>query len=83
MKKIFPWVFLSALVVFLIAWGVMGVKLLDGNYDITAESYAGAGCIVVMVICWVVKLFSNRCPHCGNLRQTMGAYCSYCGKKID
>lgn len=54
MKKILPWVFLSALAAFLIAWGVMGVKL-----------------------------FSNRCPHCGKLRQTMGAYCSYCGKKID
>ena len=38
MKKIMPWVFIAAFVSFLIAWGVMGVKLLDGNYEIIAEA---------------------------------------------
>ena len=83
MKKILPWAFLGALVVFLIAWGMMGIKLLDGDYEIAAEAYTGLVCIIVMGVCGVYRHLSRRCPQCGKLRLTMGAYCSYCGKKID
>ena len=35
MKKITTWVLVIAFIIFVIDWGVIGLKLLDGNYDIT------------------------------------------------
>ena len=82
MKKITIWGLVIAFTIFVIDWGIIGLKLLDGNYDITTGSYIGAICWGVILVCIVCRAFSNKCPHCGKLKQTSGKYCPYCGKEI-
>ena len=53
------------LILFLIDLGVMGLQLLNGNYDVLTAAYIAAACWIIMLVCAVVKLFSSRCPHCG------------------
>ena len=83
MKKIATWGLVIAFIIFVIDWGIIGLKLLDGNYDITTGAYIGAICWGVILVCIVCRAFSNKCPHCGKLKQTSGKYCSYCGKEIN
>ena len=82
MKRFVTWTSAIAFVIFLIDWGVVGVQLLDGDYNITAGVYIGAACLVVILLCAFYKVFSNRCPHCNRHIQPIGTYCPYCGKKI-
>lgn len=82
MKKITTWLLIIALILFMIDWGVMGVKLLNGNYEIITEAYIGAACWGVMLVSAVCKVFTNKCPHCGKVMLTNGKYCPHCGKKI-
>lgn len=82
MKKIMLWLFTISFIVFIIDWGVVGLKLLNGDYDILVGAYIGAACLVVIFVCAIYKAFSDKCPHCGKLRMSNGEYCSYCGKKI-
>ncbi len=77
------WLYVASLILFFIDWGIVGVKIFNGNYDIEAFVYVGGVLIVVMIVCYLYRLFSNKCPHCGKLRLSNGDYCSYCGKKID
>ena len=83
MKKIAKWVAAISIVVFVLAWGVMGLKLLDNNYLITTEAYIGLVSLVVFFVCVMYVKFTNRCPHCGKTKQSFGKYCPYCGKKIN
>jgi hypothetical protein len=83
MRKAMMWLFVITLIVFVIDWGVVGVKLLDGDYDITTGAYIGYVCWIVMIVCCLYRIFSRKCPHCGKLRTTGGSYCPYCGRKID
>lgn len=83
MKKVAKYLAVISIVVFVIAWGIMGLKLLDNDYHITAEAYIGLISIVVCFICILYVRFSSRCPHCGKLKQTFGKYCPYCGKEIN
>ena len=39
MKKVAKWLAVISIVVFVIAWGIMGLKILDNDYLITAEAY--------------------------------------------
>ncbi len=82
MEKITTWAVAIAFIVFVIDWGVMGVKLLNGNYEIITEAYIGAACWGVMLVSAVYKVFTNKCPHCGKVMLTNGKYCPHCGKKI-
>lgn len=82
MKKITTGALAIAFIVFIIDWGVMGVKLLNGNYEIITEAYIGAACWGVMLVSAPCKLFTNKCPHCGKVMLTNGKYCPHCGKKI-
>lgn len=82
MKKIMFWISIVASIVVVIDWGIIGLKLLDGNYDITAGAYVGLACILIIAVCAVYKVFHNKCPHCGKLLQLNGKYCPHCGKKI-
>ena len=82
MKKTMFTIFIVALIIFVIDWGVMGVKLLDHNYEVMTETYIGLLCWIIMIGCALYKSFSNKCLHCGKLRLINGDYCSYCGKKI-
>ena len=51
MKKIAKWAAGISLAVFVIDWGVMGLKLLDNDYRITAEAYVGLISLVVFFVC--------------------------------
>lgn len=83
MKKVLPWIQWISFATFLIVWLVIGVQIADGKYDFSVEAYVAYGCLGVFSICLLIRAFSDRCPHCGKLRMTRGAYCSYCGKKIE
>ena len=82
MKRITTWVLVIALIIFIIDWGIIGVKLLDGDYDIIPEAYIGAACFGVMLISAVYKAFASKCPHCGKMIQSNGKYCPHYGKEI-
>lgn len=82
MKRIAKWLAAISIAVLVIDWGIIGLKLLDGNYDITAGAYIAAISLVVFIICVLYVKFTNRCPHCGKMNQSFGKYCPYCGKEI-
>ncbi len=83
MRKIANWALTIAFIVFLIDWSVMGIKLLDNDYNITVEAYIGLACFIVISISIFIRCFTDRCPHCRKIMLIKGTYCSYCGKKID
>jgi len=83
MKKIAPWMIAISLVVVVVAWGVMGMKLLDGNYDIICEAYITLVALIVLLVFILIKRYSSvKCPHCGKVRLDNGKYCSHCGKEV-
>ncbi|MDO4829164.1 MAG: zinc-ribbon domain-containing protein [Clostridia bacterium] len=82
MKKIAAWGLAAALVLFILDWGVLGVKLPGGSYDVLPEAYIGAICFGVMLVCAVCRAFTNRCPHCGKIILSNGKYCPHCGREL-
>lgn len=82
MKRIMSWIFVISIIIFILDWGVVGLKLLNGDYDITVGAYIGLVCVLIILLCAVYKIFSDKCPYCGKVRMSNGEYCSYCGKKI-
>ena len=82
MKKIAKWLAVISSVIFIIAWGIMGLKILDNDYLITIEAYTGLISLVVFFVCVMYLKITNRCPYCGKIKQTVGKYCPYCGKEI-
>ncbi len=83
MKKAAIWGAAVSAVVLITAWGVMGLKIFDGEYDILSLVYTGLAAWVVLLGCLIVLRWrSIKCPHCGKVRWTNGRYCSYCGKEI-
>lgn len=83
MKKIMPWIIPVSFVVFVIDWGVMGMKILAGNYNITWEAYTGLFALIVFSASVLIKkVSSEKCPYCGKIRLDKGKYCAYCGKEV-
>lgn len=82
MKKAATWILWISFGVNFIALAIMGVKILDGNYEIVVEAYICAACFLAIFICNLVRAFGNKCPHCGKTILDNGEYCSHCGKKI-
>ena len=82
MKKIAKWLAVISIITFVVAWGIMGLKILDNNYLITVETYIGGISLVVFFVCVLYVKITNRCPHCGKTRLSFGKYCPYCGKEI-
>lgn len=72
-----------SMIVFVADWGIMGLKILDNNYLITAEAYIGLISLAVFFVCILYLKFTNRCPYCGKTKQSLGKYCPYCGKEIN
>jgi len=83
MKKITTWITVIAFIIFAIDWGIVGLKLLSGDYDITTGAYIGAACLVVIFACAICKAFNRKCPYCGKLLCSNGKYCPHCGKEIN
>ena len=86
MKKACVWIAIISAIVLLITFGVVGVKLLDGNYDTVIEEYI-VMIFGVMLLSSVVgyKLIASRCPHCGKINDTLFGkpkFCPYCGKEL-
>ena len=82
MKKTVTWVYVIAFIILLVDWGVIGIKLLDGDYNFVVGAYLALACLAVMLACAYYKLLCNKCPHCGKQIQLDGKYCPYCGKEI-
>ena len=83
MKKIAKWLAVISIAVFVIDWGVMGLKLLDNDYLITTEANIGLISLAVFWVCIMYVKLTNRCPHCGKTKLSFGKYCPYCGKEIN
>lgn len=82
MKKIATWLGVISIITFVITWGIIGLKILDHNYDFITEAYIAYGALVVFFICLIYVRSTYRCPHCGRSRIIFGKYCPYCGKEI-
>ena len=86
MKKVSLWLAIISAIVLFITLGVVGVKLLDGNYDTNVEVIITGVSLVIFlgsVVCY--KLNSIRCPHCGKVNDTLlgkSKFCPHCGKEI-
>ena len=84
MKKFINGIYILAIIVFVIDWGVLGLKIFDGEYEIITEVYIGLVCWIVMILSLLYRKFTmDKCQYCGKLRTTNGKYCSYCGKEIN
>ena len=83
MKKVAVWVAAISLLVLIITWGVLGLEIYNGNYDIELLVYIGVAAWIVLLVSLVALRWGSwKCPHCGKIRWTNGRYCSYCGKEI-
>lgn len=82
MKKIATWLMVISMIVFIIAWGVVGLKIFDNDYNFMTEAYIAYGSLVVFFVCLIYVRSIYRCPHCGKERILFGKYCPYCGKEI-
>ena len=86
MKKVCFWLAIISAIVLFITLGVVGIKLLDGNYDTTAEVIiTGISFVVFLgsVVCY--KFIGSRCPYCGKVDDTLlgkSKFCPHCGKKL-
>ena len=86
MKKVCLWLAIISAIVLFITLGVVGVKLLDGNYDTTAEVIiTGISFVIFLgsVLCY--KFIGSRCPHCDKVNDTLlgkSKFCPYCGKEL-
>lgn len=81
-KKTVTWVLIITFFAFFIDWAVLGIKLLNGNYDVVVEAYIGAVCFPIMFVCLLIKRFSSKCPHCGKISASGGKFCPHCGKTV-
>ena len=82
MRKIILWSAVVAFIIFIIDWGIIGLKIYDGNYEFLVEAYIGLVCVVVMLIGLLCKVFGNKCPYCKKILQVDAKFCSYCGKDV-
>ena len=82
MKKVVTWILIISSFALFVDWAVLGIKLLDGNYDVIAEAYIGEVCFIIMFVSLSIKRFSRKCPHCGSIIASNGKYCPHCGEKL-
>ena len=72
MKKVCIWIAIISAIVIFITLGVVGVKLLDGNYDTNAEVIiTGVSFVIFLVSIVCYNLNGIRCPHCGRVNDTL------------
>ena len=81
MKKAIKWLAVISILVFVIVWGIIGLKILDNDYLFTTEAYIALVSLIVSFICVMYLRITNRCPHCGKMKQPFANYCPHCGKE--
>lgn len=82
MKRGSFWLSVISIIVFAIAWGIIGLKILDNDYEFITEAYIGYGSLAVFFASLICYRLTNRCPHCRRPKISFGKYCPYCGKEI-
>lgn len=83
MKKAYPWILAAGFFVLAVSLGVMGVKILDHNYDYMAEAYIALIAWIVVFTCLLIRAWMRaKCPHCGKMMPVRGNYCPHCGEKM-
>ena len=82
MKKAAIILAVISVVVFLVAWGIIGLQLLDGDYEITAGAYTALAALIAFMVCAIYIKSTLRCPHCGSRLLTRSNYCPHCGKDL-
>lgn len=60
MKKARPWIAAISFLIAVVAWGIMGLKLYDGDYNITIEAHITEACIIVLLVCVISKVFTDN-----------------------
>ncbi len=83
MKRIATWLAVISITIFIIAWGIIGLKILDNNYEFITEAYIAYGSFAIFFASLICLRITNRCPHCGRIKTSFGKYCPYCGKEIN
>ena len=81
MKKAVKWLAVISILVFVIVWGIIGLKILDNDYLFTTEAYIALVSLIVFFICVMYLRITTRCPHCGKMIQPFANYCPHCGKE--
>lgn len=82
MKKILFRLWLLALAVFVVDWLIVGLKLLNGDYDITLGAYVALVCVIVMTLYPLSRALFSKCPYCGKPLASSGRYCPHCGREL-
>lgn len=82
MKKILLGIWITAVIVFFIDWGIVGLSFLTGDYDVETGIYIGILCMILIFAGMFYKLFRTRCPYCGKFLLFDESYCSSCKKEI-
>ena len=82
MKKILFRLWLLALAVFVVDWLIVGLKLLNGDYDITLGAYVALVCVIVMALYPLSRALFSKCPYCGKPLASSGRYCPHCGREL-
>ena len=86
MKKVCLWLAIISAIVLFITLGVVGGKLLDGNYDTTAEVIiTGISFVIFLgsVVCY--KFIGSRCPQWGqnlDLPSKVSLTLPQCGQRL-
>ena len=83
MKKIAIWTAVIAFIVLIIDWGVVGVQLLDGDYNIQLGVYIAVAAAAILFACIIYVKCTSRCAQCGKMKHVFWKYCPYCGKEIE
>ena len=84
MKKLTVWTMVISALVFVISWGVMGVKIYTGDYGFETEVYIGLVSLVAFNASVLFRVLRyNRCPKCGKVRWLHGNYCANCGHSFE
>ena len=82
MKKVLVGIWITAVIAFFIDWGIVGLSLLRGDYEVKIGIYVGLVCLILIFAGVFYKLFHTRCPYCGKFLLFDESYCSSCKKEI-
>lgn len=82
MRQIVKWIRIIALTIACVDCLIMGVKLIDNDFNVLIEAHIVFACLLIQLFCTVYQLLGNKCPYCGRWREMNGAFCPHCGRKI-